>query len=91
MAVNCGEPPPDALVDFREDRVEITAPVLATSGKAHHPIVQSSENDSGRVPGTGFRISHDELLATESYEVPDYRRGGVKLQSGLQAWLYIKT
>lgn len=83
---------PDALVGFREDWVEITDPaVLATSGKTHHPIVQPSGNDSDRVPGTVFEISHDELLAADSYEVSDYRRVSVELQSGLQAWVYIKA
>ncbi|QRY77171.1 gamma-glutamylcyclotransferase [Pseudomonas sp. PDNC002] len=82
----------DALVGFREDWVEITDPaVLATSGKTHHPIVQPSGVDSDRVAGTVFQITADELLAADAYEVADYHRVSVRLQSGLQAWVYIKA
>jgi len=82
----------DALVGFREDWVEITdAAVLASSGKTHHPIVQSSGVDTDRVAGTVFEITPSELLAADAYEVSDYTRVSVRLQSGLQAWVYVKT
>ncbi|MFJ3050017.1 MULTISPECIES: gamma-glutamylcyclotransferase family protein [Pseudomonas nitroreducens/multiresinivorans group] len=82
----------DALVGFRQDWVEITDPaVLATSGKTHHPIVQYSGADADRVPGTVFEITPQELLAADAYEVSDYQRVNVQLQSGLQAWVYIKA
>ncbi|MDN6858890.1 gamma-glutamylcyclotransferase family protein [Pseudomonas sp. CAN2814] len=82
----------DALVGFRQDWVEITDPaVLATSGKTHHPIVHYSGEDADRVPGTVFEISHEELLAADAYEVSDYQRINASLQSGLQAWVYVKA
>lgn len=82
----------DALVAFRTDWVEITDPaVLATSGKTHHPIVQYSGEDADRVPGTVFEITPQELLAADAYEVSDYQRINVRLQSGLQAWVYVKA
>jgi len=82
----------DALVGFRQDWVAITDPdVLATSGKSHHPIVQYSGEDADRVPGTVFEITPQELLAADAYEVSDYQRVNVQLQSGRQAWVYIQA
>lgn len=82
----------DALMGFRQDWVEITDPaVLATSGKTHHPIVQYSGVHADRVPGTVFEITPQELLAADAYEVSDYQRVNVQLQSGQQAWVYIKA
>ena len=82
----------DALVGFRQDWVAITDPdVLATSGKSHHPIVQHSGEDADRVPGTVFEITPQELLAADAYEVSDYQRVNVQLQSGRQAWVYIQA
>ncbi|MCP1648189.1 gamma-glutamylcyclotransferase [Pseudomonas sp. GD04087] len=82
----------DALVGFRQEWLEITDPaVLATSGKTHHPIVQYSGVDTDRVPGTVFEITPQELLAADTYEVSDYQRINAQLQSGLQAWVYVKA
>ncbi|EJB8515667.1 TPA: gamma-glutamylcyclotransferase [Pseudomonas aeruginosa] len=82
----------DALVGFREDWVEIRDPaVLAASGKTHHPIVQRSGVASDRVPGTLFEITAEELRAADAYEVSDYTRIGVELESGARAWVYVKA
>ncbi|MFR0692816.1 gamma-glutamylcyclotransferase family protein [Enterobacterales bacterium AE_CKDN230030158-1A_HGKHYDSX7] len=82
----------DALVGFRQDWVEITDPaVLATSGKTHHPIVLYSGEDADRVPGSVFEITPQELQAADAYEVSDYQRINVRLQSGLLAWVYVKA
>ena len=80
----------DQLVGFMRPLVEITDPeVVAESGLTHHPIVRASNDPADRIDGTVFRITEDELVAADAYEVDDYRRVSVKLASGLEAWVYI--
>ncbi|WP_085715076.1 gamma-glutamylcyclotransferase family protein [Pseudomonas sp. B28(2017)] len=83
---------PDSLPGYRQDWVEITDPaVLAASGKAHHPIVQSSGDPSDEIAGTVFEITAQELAEADEYEVADYQRVGVLLKSGTSAWVYVQA
>lgn len=82
----------DALPGYRTTLVEITDPiVLATSGERFHPIVEPSSSPDDEVPGTVFRITEDELLAADAYEVSDYVRERVRLKSGVDAWVYVSA
>lgn len=65
--------------------------VIKTSGTSSHPIINFTGNKIDKVIGTVFDITYDELLATDAYEVADYKRIGVKLQSGINAWVYVKA
>jgi hypothetical protein len=81
---------PDDLPGFRTSVVRIDDPkVVETSGKTHHPIVQFTGDAADRVGGTVFRITRQELLNADKYEVAAYRRVAVTLGSGLHAWVYI--
>jgi hypothetical protein len=81
----------DALPGYKQSLVEITDPeVVRKSGKKFHPIVAPSDDRSDCVPGKVFAITEAELAAADSYEVSDYRRIRVRLQSGLDAWVYVK-
>jgi hypothetical protein len=83
---------PDALPGYARTMVEITDPqVLAASGERFHPIIAPSDDPADEVQGTVFRISASELAAADQYEVADYRRVQVRLKSGLQAWVYVKS
>lgn len=83
---------PDAMVGFRTEYVEITAPdVLEKSGERFHPIVMPSDNADDRVTGMVFKITQSELLAADAYEVSDYVRIETTLASGLKAWVYVKA
>jgi gamma-glutamylcyclotransferase (GGCT)/AIG2-like uncharacterized protein YtfP len=83
---------PDAMLGFVQTLVEIRDPqVLATSGKAHHPIVQPSARPTDEVPGTLFETTEQELLLADSYEVADYKRISVTLKSGQVAWVYVRA
>jgi gamma-glutamylcyclotransferase (GGCT)/AIG2-like uncharacterized protein YtfP len=83
---------PDALPGYARTMVEITdAQVLAASGERFHPIVAPSDDPADEVLGTVFRISASELAAADRYEVADYQRVQVRLKSGTQAWVYVKT
>ncbi len=80
----------DTLPGYSREMHEIDDPaVVATSGKTHHPIVRPSGDAADRVQGTVFEISDAELAQADVYEVADYRRVEVTLESGLQAWVYI--
>ena len=81
---------PDTLPGYAQEMHAITDPeVVATSGKTHHPIVRPSADATDRVDGTVFVISDAELAQADDYEVDDYRRVAVTLESGAQAWVYI--
>jgi Gamma-glutamyl cyclotransferase, AIG2-like len=82
----------DALPGYRQTMVEITDPeVLATSGERFHPIVAASLDPADEVAGTAFMITEAELAAADAYEVSDYKRVAVRLKSGRDAWVYVKT
>lgn len=50
-----------------------------------------SENGNDFVEGMVFEISGEELLQADKYEVEDYRRISVTLESGKKAWIYISA
>ena len=80
----------DVLPGYAQEMVAIDDPqVVATSGKTHHPIVKHSGAASDRVAGTVFEISDAELAQADRYEVAAYRRVGVTLASGREAWVYV--
>ena len=80
----------DALPGYDRTLVEITDPeVIAESGLTHHPIVRPTADGCGRIDGTVFHITKAELRAADDYEVDDYHRILVTLQSGRVAWVYV--
>jgi len=82
----------DALPGYVTTLIAIRDPaVVEKSGKSHHSIAERSGNLSGQVPGMVFRITPEELLAADRYEVSDYTRVQVTLKSGLRAWAYVRA
>ncbi|APR97194.1 UDP-N-acetylmuramate--alanine ligase [Pandoraea thiooxydans] len=80
----------DRLPGYRLTLLEIRdAAVLATSGKTHHPIASFTGLAADGVPGTVFAITAAELAHADAYEVSDYRRERVRLDSGQDAWVYV--
>ncbi len=80
----------DALPGYGKSMARIDDPkVVETSGETHHPIVTFTGDARDRVQGTVFRITRQELLNADKYEVAAYRRIEVTLASGLRAWVYI--
>jgi uridine kinase len=79
----------DRLAGFRTEWVTITdADVIAESGTDRHPIVVAG-GSADAVSGTLFELSTIELAAADEYEVDDYARRPVILESGQPAWVYI--
>ena len=82
----------DAILGYRKDMLAITDPdVIAKSGEKFHPILVASGNPADKVSGMVFEITAAELEAADQYEVADYKRVEVLLESGKRAWVYIKA
>lgn len=82
----------DAMPGYRQTMIELTDPdVIAKSGTASHPMVIHTSDPSDKVEGTVFLITEDELAAADKYEVSDYKRIQVRLQSGTDAWVYVEA
>ena len=81
----------DILLGFRLERIEIKdQDVLFKSKEKHHPIAIPSNNSSDRIDGLVFHITKQELIATDNYEVDNYKRIKSKLASGRTCWVYIE-
>ena len=81
----------DALKKFILKDIEITDKVvLEVSDKKFHPILSYTGNEKDKVMGTVFKITSDELLKADGYEVEDYKRVEVTLESGRKSWAYVK-
>ncbi|WP_294567074.1 gamma-glutamylcyclotransferase family protein [uncultured Arthrobacter sp.] len=79
----------DRLPHHRIEWLRITDPaVVATSGTESHPILRYSAAAADFVEGTVFEVSDEELAAADLYEVGDYERVLLRLESGLHAWVY---
>ncbi|MBA2710939.1 MAG: gamma-glutamylcyclotransferase [Tatlockia sp.] len=82
----------DTLSKFGLSELKITdAEVIATSGEDVHPVVIYTGEDTDRVQGMVFDVSDEELRQADSYEVSDYKRIQVKLDSGVSAWVYVMS
>jgi Gamma-glutamyl cyclotransferase, AIG2-like len=82
----------DSLPGYSTSLIAIRDPaVIAASGKTHHTIAQSSTNPAEEVAGTVFKITPEELIAADRYEVSEYTRVQVTLKSGLRAWGYVRA
>ena len=82
----------DVLPGYTRGSVPILNPtVVASSGETHYANAEISSNPDEAVSGTVFEITEQELAAADRYEEDaDYRRVGVTLKSGRQAWVYVR-
>ncbi len=79
----------DVLSGYKTEQVEITDPiVLAKSEQKYHPILVKGKS-LDTVIGTVFKISEEELAQADVYEVDDYKRISVELNSGIKAYVYV--
>jgi hypothetical protein len=65
--------------------------VIAKSGKKYHPILIYSGNQEDKVDGSRLELTDIELAFADEYEVEDYQRVQVYLESGRQCWAYVLT
>lgn len=83
---------PDALNGFSLSILEIKdKTVIEKSGDAAHPIVKFTGSLEDKVSGFVFDVSAEELAQADSYEVSDYKRISVQLDSGINAGVYVSA
>ena len=81
----------DTLEKFTLKEIEIKdLDVLKVSDKKFHPILSYTGDENDKVIGTVFKITSDELLKADAYEVNDYKRVEVILRSGTKSWAYVE-
>ena len=79
----------DAIAGYALAEVTITDPaVIAASGSEVHPVLVPTPDGSG-VSGTVFEVGDVDLAAADDYEVDDYTRVLLPLESGARAWVYV--
>lgn len=82
----------DALVGYRVTMVKVQdEDFIVKSGAAHHRNLEHTGLASDVVEGTVLTVTKKELEQADSYEPWDYKRVPVKLRSGIEAWIYLKT
>jgi Gamma-glutamyl cyclotransferase, AIG2-like len=80
---------PDMLVGYRMTSIPISDLDPPLDGATHHRNIQFTGIHSDLVEGTVFKVSREELQRADAYEPADYERVGVRLKSGLDAWVYL--
>lgn len=82
----------DTLAGYSLSSIEIVdSSVIAASGVAIHPIISHTGNKADEVSGMVFDITLKELQLSDKYEVDDYKRVQVRLNSGTEAWVYVNA
>lgn len=80
----------DALPGFVQAMLAIEDPAVASSlGQTHYAIARFTGRASDVVIGTVFDVTPDEIQSADEYEIDEYQRVAVTLQSGVLAWVYI--
>jgi len=82
---------PDALPGYRLGTVRIRdEEAIRTSGTATHLIVDPG-HPPDRVEGFVLHLTEAELAIADDYEVEDYARIAVTLESGIEAFVYVRA
>lgn len=80
---------PDVLCGYRLIPLRIDDPeVVRTSGQEIHLIARKTGDAADRIEGMLFLLNDEELAKTDAYEVDDYTRIEVRLESGVTAFIY---
>lgn len=64
--------------------------VIQSSGTDIHPILVYTGNQKDSVEGMIFKITIEELIQADKYEVDDYQRQELTFESGKRAYVYVK-
>jgi hypothetical protein len=54
-------------------------------------IASISDDENDAIEGTALQVTMDDLLLADEYEPEEYKREHVTLESGKQAWIYLKA
>lgn len=82
----------DTLLGYKLTPIKIDdEEVIALSGTPYHNIAQFTGLSSDQIDGAVLEMTMDEILKTDEYEGPEFKRISVSLQSGIQSWVYVKA
>lgn len=80
----------DQLKGYKLENLQIVdVEVLQKSEQSIHPI--AVRKNGHFIVGKVFEISESELALCDSYEVENYKRVKLKLESGKSAWVYVEA
>ncbi len=80
----------DVLPGFEQASIEIQdETTVSLSGKTHHSIARFTGRQSDTISGTVYAVTPEELQRADEYEVAEYQRVAVVLESGVRAWVYV--
>jgi gamma-glutamylcyclotransferase (GGCT)/AIG2-like uncharacterized protein YtfP len=80
----------DVLPGYERASIEIKDPTtVSLSGKTHHSIARFTGRASDTVSGTVYAVTAEEIERADRYEVAEYQRVAVELESGTRAWVYV--
>jgi gamma-glutamylcyclotransferase (GGCT)/AIG2-like uncharacterized protein YtfP len=75
----------DSIKNYKREYIRL----FTISEGTLYPILEYTANPEDKIEGHVLKISHDELLITDSYEGESYPRKKVTLESGISAWCYV--
>ena len=79
----------DVLTGYETNRFEISDEVFLAKGEQCVQLTATPTPD-GKIDGTVFEVSSEELAHADTYEPAGYSRIEVTLGSGKKAWIYLK-
>ncbi len=80
----------DVLTGYRLEMLEITDPeVLRKSSRKFHPVLKFSGNRKNEIEGILFKVTDEEILQADEYEVEDYQRIEAVFESGRPGFVYV--
>lgn len=80
----------DVLSRYEQASIEITdQTTVSLSGKSQHSIARFTGHPSDTIWGTVYAVTPEEIERADRYEVPEYQRVAVVLESGRRAWVYV--
>lgn len=81
---------PAIINGYQLSQLKINDPsVVAMSGEDVHPILIETKNINDQVNGVVFDVSLQEVEMADQYEVEEYQRVCMTLDSGVDAWVYV--
>lgn len=81
---------PDTLPGYTVDYVEIDdIRFNDRTGRTVHPHLRPTGDTRDKVVGALLRLTPEEFVAADEFEVAMFRRARVTLGSGREAWVYV--
>jgi len=79
----------DTLLGYRLGPITLVDRSSGESGE--YRIIDPTGREGDRVEGTVLRVTASELQRADAYEDVAYKRIRVRLQSGVDAWVYVRA